>query len=167
MNLTTYQFAIIVSSIIASRSFGNRNFFHFLFSSISKRRDGLFFFFFALKSPILLFRLLRYEFSPSINWFFSLVLSFHLIFLRFLMFLLSTYCGVWLFVGFSVGDSNNNVVSIRLRSHIKSLFISVFHQTLNLRYLRHIMIISCVGLESFFFLLLTWMLCHPLMFLVV
>ena len=156
MNFTTYQFAIIFSSIIASRSFGNRNFIHFLFSSISKRRDGFFFFFaffafFALKSPILLFRLLRYEFSPSINWFLSIDMSFCLIFLRFLMFLSSTYCGVWLFVGFSVSDSNNNVVSIRQRSHIKSLFISVFHQTLNLRYLRHIMIISCVGLESFFF----------------
>ena len=45
------------------------------------------------------------------------------------MFLSPTCCGVWLFVslfiGFCVGDSNRNTASIKQRSHIKSLFVSM------------------------------------------
>ena len=69
------------------------------------------------------------------------------------MFLSSTCCGVWLivslFVGFCVGDSDDNVASIKQRNHIKYLFVSIFHQTGNLRYSKHIRIISYVDLESF------------------
>ena len=67
------------------------------------------------------------------------------------MFLLSICCGVWLFVGFCVDDLDDNSVSIRQRSHFKSLFVSMFHQTWNLIYSKHIMIISCIGLEPFLF----------------
>ena len=38
---------------------------------------------------------------------------------------------------------------IRQRSHIKSLFINILHQTWNLRYFRDIRIISYVGLKPF------------------
>ena len=48
-----------------------------------------------------------------------------------------------------MGDSNCNTASIKQRSHIKSLFVSILHQTWNLKYSRHIMIISNVGLELF------------------
>ena len=69
--------------------------------------------FLGLKSPIPLFQLLRYGLSPLIKWFLSPDLSFRLIFLCFLMFLLSTCCDVWLFVGFCVGNSDGSVASIR------------------------------------------------------
>ena len=65
------------------------------------------------------------------------------------MFLLSTCCAVWLFDGFCVDDLDDDVVSIEQRSHIESLFVSMFHQTWNLRYYMHIRIISCVSLQSF------------------
>ena len=54
-----------------------------------------------------------------------------------------------LLVGFCVGDSDGNAALTKQRSHIISLFASIFYQILNLRYSRHIRIISCVCLESF------------------
>ena len=65
------------------------------------------------------------------------------------MFLSPTCCGVWLFVGFCVGDSDGSIASIRQRSHFKSLFVSMLYQIWNLMYSIHIRIISCVGLEPF------------------
>ena len=54
-----------------------------------------------------------------------------------------------MFVGFYVGDYDNSVVSIRKRSHIKSIFVNMLLQTWNLRYSKHIMIIRCVNFEPF------------------
>ena len=54
-----------------------------------------------------------------------------------------------LFIGFCVDDLNRNATSIKQKTHIKSLFINMLHQTWNLRYSRHIMIISYVGLKLF------------------
>ena len=54
-----------------------------------------------------------------------------------------------LFMSFHVGDSKGQVVSIRQRSHIKSLFVNMLHQIWNLMYFRHLKIINCIGLESF------------------
>ena len=105
--------------------------------------------FLGLKSPLSLFRLLRSKLSPLIKWFLPPDRSFHLIFLCFLMFLSLTYCGMWLFIGFFMGDSNDSAASIKQKSHIISLLISMLHQTWNLRYFRHIRITSCIGLESF------------------
>ena len=69
------------------------------------------------------------------------------------MFLSLTCCSVWLFVslfvGCCVGDSDSSAALIKQRSHIKSMFVSMLHQTLNLKYSRHIRIICCVGLEPF------------------
>ena len=56
---------------------------------------------------------------------------------------------VSLFIGFYVGDSDDNIASIRQKSHIKSLLVSMLHQTWNLRYSRHIRIIFCVAFELF------------------
>ena len=75
-------------------------------------------------------RPLRYELSLPFD------LSFHSIFLCFLVFLSSTCCGIWFchctkvdpFIGFCVGDLDDNAISIRQRSYIKSLFVSMFHQ---------------------------------------
>ena len=105
--------------------------------------------FLSLKSPLPLFHLLRFWLPSLIKWFLQPNLSSHLIFLCFLIFLLLTCCGLWLFIGFCVGDSDGSVASIEQRSHIKSLLVSMFHQTWNRRYFRHIMITSCVGLEPF------------------
>ena len=55
-----------------------------------------------------------------------------------------------LFVDFCMSDSNGRVTSIKHRTHIKSLFVSMLHQIWNPRYSRHIRIIICVGLEPFF-----------------
>ena len=65
------------------------------------------------------------------------------------MFLSLTCCGIWLFVDFCVGDSDDSIVSIRQRSHIKSIFIIMLHQTWNPRYSRHIRIIYCVSLDLY------------------
>ena len=65
------------------------------------------------------------------------------------MFLLLTYYGVCLFVGFYVDDSNENAVLIIHKSYIKSMFVSMLHQIWNLRYSRHIRI----ALNHFFLLL--------------
>ena len=69
------------------------------------------------------------------------------------MFLSSTYYSIWLFIslfiGVCVGESGDNTALIRQRSHIKSLFVSILHQTGNLMYSKHIRIISCVGIEPF------------------
>ena len=67
------------------------------------------------------------------------------------MFLLMTCYGLRLLIGFCVGKSDNSAASIKQRSHIKSLLVSMFHQTLNLRYSKHIRITSCVGLKPFMF----------------
>ena len=56
-------------------------------------------------------------------------------FFFFFMFLLLTYCDVWLchrtivalLVGFHVCDSDSSVVSIRQISHIKSMFFNMLH----------------------------------------
>ena len=56
---------------------------------------------------------------------------------------------MWLFIGFCIGDSDDNAVLIRQRSYFKSLFVSMLHQTLNLIYSRNIRIISCVCFELF------------------
>ena len=56
-----------------------------------------------------------------------------------------------LVVCFYVGDSDSIVTSIRQRSHIKSLLVSMFHYIWNLKYFRHIRIASCVGFEPFMF----------------
>ena len=58
-----------------------------------------------------------------------------------------------LFIGFCVDDSNRSAASIKQKNHIKSLFVSMLHQTYNLRYFKHIMIISCVSLESSIFII--------------
>ena len=86
--------------------------------------------FLSLKSPLPLFHIV----SPTKIWafFFNKVVSstrsdFSFDFPLFFMFLSPTCCGVWLFVGFCVGDSDDNVASIRQRSHIKSLLIRMFH----------------------------------------
>ena len=70
-------------------------------------------FFFGLKLPLLLFRLLIYELFPSVKWYFSPDLNFYLIFLYFLMFLSSTCCGVCLFVDFCVSDLDGSTTLIR------------------------------------------------------
>ena len=85
--------------------------------------------FLGLKSPVPLFRLIRSGFSPSIKWFLLPDISFSFVFPLFLMFLSSTCSGVWLFVGFFVGDSDGSTASIKQKSHFKSLFISMLHQT--------------------------------------
>ena len=56
-----------------------------------------------------------------------------------------------LFIGFCVSDLDDSAALIIQMSHIKSLFTNMLHQTLNLRYSRHIKIITCVGLKSFLF----------------
>ena len=56
------------------------------------------------------------------------------------MFLLPTCCNMWLcycvmvvlFIGFYVGDSDDKVISIKQKSHIKSLFVSMLHQMFNI-----------------------------------
>ena len=72
---------------------------------------------------------------------FSTRSKFYLIFLCFLMFLSLTCCNVCffvsLFIGFCVDNSDDNVASIRQRSHIKSIFIGMIYHILNLRYSRH------------------------------
>ena len=55
-----------------------------------------------------------------------------------------------LFVGFRVGGLDDRAVSIRQIIHIKSFFICIFHQILNLKYSRHLMIINCVSLKPIF-----------------
>ena len=101
--------------------------------------------FIGLKSPFSLFRLLRYGFSSSIKWFLLPNLSFHLFYYVFVINLLCHVVVCWFFVV----DSEGNTTSIIQRSHIKSLFVNMLHLTWNLRYSRHIRIISCVGFESF------------------
>ena len=110
---------------------------------------GGFLAFLGLKSPIPLFCLFKYELSPSIKWFLPHDLSFHLLFFCFLMFLPPTCCDMWLLISFCVGDSIGSVASIRQRSHIKSMFVNMLHQTWNLRYSRHLRIISFIDLEPF------------------
>ena len=85
--------------------------------------------FFELKSPLLLFLPLRYEFFILIKWFIPIDLSFHLIFPYFLIFLSSICYDVGLFVSFYIGDSNNSAASIKQISHIKSIFITMFCHT--------------------------------------
>ena len=80
---------------------------------------------------------------------FSLNLSFYFIFLCFLIFLSSICYDVLFFVGFYVNDLNSSAISIKQKSHIKSLIVSVFHHTLNLMYFIHVMITSCVDLKPF------------------
>ena len=65
------------------------------------------------------------------------------------MFLSPTCCGMWLFVGFSIDDTEGNAALIGQRSHIKSIFVNMIHYTSIFKYSRHIRIISCVGLEPF------------------
>ena len=55
-----------------------------------------------------------------------------------------------LFVGFRINNSYGIAISIKLRNHIKSLFVSILQQILNLKYSRHFRIPGCcVGLELF------------------
>ena len=54
-----------------------------------------------------------------------------------------------LFVGFCMGDLNDNVVLIRQTSHIKYLFVSMLHQIWKFRHSKHLRIINCVGIEPF------------------
>ena len=54
-----------------------------------------------------------------------------------------------MFISFCIGDSDDNIASIRQISHIKSLFVTMLHQTCNLRYSKHIRIICYVNLEPF------------------
>ena len=61
---------------------------------------------------------LMFVLSLLIKWFLPVDLTFHLIFLYFLMFLLLTCRGVCLVVGFCVGKSDGNSVSIKQRSLI-------------------------------------------------
>ena len=56
---------------------------------------------------------------------------------------------VSLFIGFCVGNSDYSDASIRQRSHIKSLLVSMLHRIWNFRFSRHIKIIFCIGLELF------------------
>ena len=56
---------------------------------------------------------------------------------------------VSLFISFYVGNSDYSVASIRQRSHIKSLLVSMLYRIWNLRYTSHIRIIFCIGLELF------------------
>ena len=93
------------------------------------RGGFFFFFFFSLKSPISSFILFRFEFSISIKCFLPLDLSLHSIFPMFLMFLSLTSYDVWFFIRFCMSDSDDNTTSIRQRSHIKSLFISMLHKS--------------------------------------
>ena len=58
-----------------------------------------------------------------------------------------------LFVSSRVGGLDDRAVSIRQIIHIKSLFIGIFNQILNLKYSRHLRITNCVSLKSFFLLL--------------
>ena len=58
---------------------------------------------------------------------FSTQFYFYLSFIYFLIFLLSTYYDMCLFVCFYVNDSKGIVVSIRQRNHIKFMFI-IFYQ---------------------------------------
>ena len=48
-----------------------------------------------------------------------------------------------------MGDSGCSAALMRQKNHIKSLFINILLQTLNLRYSRHIRIISYVGRKLF------------------
>ena len=97
-----------------------------------------FFAFLGLKSALPLFVYSDISFFFSIKWFLPPYLSFHSIsffFFFFFVFLSSTYCGVCLyhrtmvdlFIGFRTGDSNGRAISIKLGSHIKSLFVGMFH----------------------------------------
>ena len=62
------------------------------------------------------------------------------------------YCHITvdLLVGFHVDDSDDRAITIKQRSHIKSLFVSMLYRILNLRYCRHLRIINCVGIKLFF-----------------
>ena len=68
--------------------------------------------------------------------------EFLLVFYIFVIDLLRHVLFISLFIGFCVIDSDNIVTSIRQKSHIKSLFVSI---------LNHIRIISCIGFEPFLF----------------
>ena len=65
-----------------------------------------------------------------------------------------------LFVGFRANDSDDNIISIKLRSHIKFIFVNMLYQIYNFRCFRHLMIINYVGLQPFIFTI------NPLMFLI-
>ena len=58
-----------------------------------------------------------------------------------------------LFVNFRVGVLDGIDVSIRQISHIKSQFVNILNQILNLKYYRHLMITICVGFEPYLLLL--------------
>ena len=70
------------------------------------------------------------------------------------MFLFSIYCNVLLchcttvvfFIGFRVGDSNDNVVLIRQINHFKFMFVAMFHRIWNLRYSKYLKITNYIGL---------------------
>ena len=96
----------------------------------------------------------------------------------FFMFLSSSYYSMWLcrrttiilFVSICVSDSHDRVVSIRQRNHIKSLFVSMFHQIYNLRYFKHYRITNYVNLKPFILtvytlmFLVVWFLCSDVMY---
>ena len=82
-----------------------------------------------MKPSFLLFHLFIYKFSSLIKWFLSSDLNFHLIFPLIFYVLAPIYYNVWLFISFCMSDSNDNTTSIKQRSHIKSLFVIMLHQT--------------------------------------
>ena len=55
----------------------------------------------------------------------------------------------YLFVGFHVNNSDDSVISIQLKNHIKFIFISILYQIYNFRYSRYILITNRICLESF------------------
>ena len=58
-----------------------------------------------------------------------------------------------LFFNFCVSDLDDRAISISRITHIKSIFLNMFHQILNLMYSRYLKIINYVDFESFIFII--------------
>ena len=68
-------------------------------------------------------------------------------------------------IDFRVSKLDDIAVSIRQKSYIKSLLISLLLQIWNHRYSKHLRRLPIVEALNSLFMILTLILCHPLMFL--
>ena len=82
--------------------------------------------------------------------FVSFYISFYLILLFFFMFLSLIFYNIWCYISFYVCDSAYNIIPIKQIYHIKSLFINMFYQILNLKYSRYIRIITYIAVDPKF-----------------
>ena len=64
-----------------------------------------------------------------------------------------------LFVDFCINDSDDRAISISRITHIKSIFLNMFHRILNFMYSSYFKIINYIDLEPFIFAI------HPIVVL--